>query len=68
MAAVSADAAPRCTAELAHAHGTSVCDQPTGHDGQHSALCEACIEDGYDDPSDRLEWDEQHENWLTRRA
>jgi hypothetical protein len=60
--------ARRCGAELHHAHGTAVCDLPDGHSGLHEALCDTCREDGYDDPSDRLEWERDGENWLTRKT
>ncbi|WP_329131654.1 hypothetical protein OG552_10780 [Streptomyces sp. NBC_01476] len=61
--------APACGAELHHAHGTSVCDLPDGHDGQHEAWCDSCYEGaGYTDPSDRLAWDHNGENWLTPAA
>jgi hypothetical protein len=66
---VSGEVAGRpCGAELHHTHGTAVCDLPNGHDGQHGAWCGICLDDdGYDDPSDRLEWEHDGENWLTRR-
>jgi hypothetical protein len=59
---------PRCRAELHHAHGTAVCDLPDGHDGDHGALCDVCEEDGYDDPSDRLEWKVSGEDWTAPKA
>lgn len=58
----------RCAAELTHQHGISICDREAGHDGQHGALCGICADDGFTDPSDRLEWDEQRENRLRRQA
>jgi len=55
----------RCTAELTHAHGTSQCILATGHEDQHRSPCDSCVEnDGYDDPSDHLTWDQHRENWL----
>lgn len=56
---------PACGAELHHTHGTAECDLPDGHDGEHGALCGVCYENGYDDPSDRLEWEHDGESWLT---
>lgn len=56
----------RCNAELRHTHGTAVCDLPDGHDGPHGALCDICEDNGYDDPSDRLEWEHESEDWTTR--
>ena len=58
----------RCGAELHHTHGTALCDLPGGHDGQHEAWCDSCYEDGCTDPSDRLEWGRDGENWLRRPA
>lgn len=58
--------AARCGAVLHHAHGTSECDRPGGHDGNHGALCDICYENGYDDASDRLEWKHDGENWRNR--
>jgi hypothetical protein len=54
----------QCGAQLLHAHGTAFCDLPQGHEGSHGALCEACEDYGYTDPSDRLEWELDGENWL----
>lgn len=56
-----------CKAQLHHAHGTAVCDLPRSHGDQHSAWCDYCIEAGYDDPSDRLEWDRDGEDWAPRQ-
>jgi hypothetical protein len=64
--AVSPSASPSpCGAELHHTHGIAACDLPAGHDGEHGALCGICYENGYDDPSDRLEWEHDGESWLT---
>lgn len=53
-----------CTAELQHTHGVAVCDLSQGHEGLHSAWCSICLEDGYNDPSDRLDWEHDRESWF----
>jgi hypothetical protein len=58
----------QCTAELTHTHGVSVCVLKDDHDGQRAAYCGICLDDGYDDPSDRLHWDEQREDWTGKSA
>jgi hypothetical protein len=58
----------RCSAELEHQHGVAVCDLLQGHAGQHEAWCDTCVEDGYDDALDRLQWDLDGENWLRARG
>lgn len=55
---------PLCSAALQHTHGVAACDLPEGHDGEHSALCDICLGDGYDDPSDRLNWEHDGESWV----
>ncbi len=55
----------RCGAELRHSHGTAACDLPDGHDGLHEAWCDSCYENEYTDPSDRLEWEIDGEDWIT---
>jgi hypothetical protein len=56
-----------CDAELRHTHGTAVCDLAAGHEGQHGAWCDICYENEYTDPSDRLSWDADGEDWITRK-
>lgn len=53
-----------CGATLQHAHGHTECDLPTDHEDQHSGWCDLCQEHGYDDPSDRLNWDRDGESWV----
>ncbi|MDK1473589.1 hypothetical protein QNO07_09175 [Streptomyces sp. 549] len=41
-----------------------MCDQPPRHGEEHSAWCDLCREEyGYDDPSDRLDWEHDGERW-----
>jgi len=54
-----------CGAKLVHSHGVAVCDVRGGHE-MHSAWCDSCYEDGYDDSLDRLEWERDGEDWTTR--
>lgn len=63
----SADLNP-CGAELHHTHGTAVCDQPEAHEGLHGAWCGICLDNGYDDPSDRLEWERDGGSWTAQRS
>lgn len=53
-----------CGATLRHAHGTTECDQPAGHGGEHGGWCDLCLEYNYDDPSDRLTWERDGESWV----
>lgn len=60
---------PLCGATLRHVHGQTACDLTPGHlarDEDHSGWCEQCRTDrGHDDPSDRLTWDRDGEDWTT---
>ncbi|MCT2591119.1 hypothetical protein LHJ74_14580 [Streptomyces sp. N2-109] len=54
-----------CRAVLHHQHGMAQCDLPPHDDEQqHGAWCDNCLEYGYDDPSDRLDWGRDGEDWL----
>ncbi|MGW3427894.1 hypothetical protein ACWDHW_08050 [Streptomyces melanosporofaciens] len=65
---MSVEPAPfSCGAELNHSHGASVCDLPEGHEEQHSGWCNICLENDQDDPSDRLNWERDGEDWLVKR-